>query len=176
MSNPEKHYCRVCGSELTDENWRKSCKAARNYICKTCQKKWQREYYTRNYYNNWYYRHRDEVLQDRKDDRKTWLKRNRDWKIRKRKKLIERLGSKCFFCGSKTRLHFHRKSGKGEHDRSVCFIAQHITEFVLICSRHHRAVHAIMDFFKMTWEEIVAQWQRVVGCKKLVAKDIHNSS
>ena len=59
------HNCRVCGDELTDENWHSSFQKNYNYICKECYREHRRLYYEAN---------KDKI----KETATKWIKNNPD--------------------------------------------------------------------------------------------------
>lgn len=81
----------------------------------------------------------------------------------KRKNLIEEsLGKNCFICGDDGRISFasHRKDGL-KHKKFSSSTLNEIQielqslEYVRLCYRCHKCVHWLMDYFNMSWNNIL---------------------
>ena len=81
--------CRVCGVELTDENWRKSYRENHDYICVNCRKVYSREYMRR-----YCQTHRDKVRESHRRYRETHRDKiretQRQYYMKNREKIIQR--------------------------------------------------------------------------------------
>lgn len=91
-------------------------------------------------------------------DREKRRAQERRWKRRQRKKGIELLGGKCFFCGKDddVRFIFHRKDGQSHRKWNVAvLVLKNPEEWVLVCAGMcHGATHFCMNHLGMSWEEI----------------------
>ena len=119
QGNKEVAKCRVCGVELTDENWYLCNKKKHVYICRSCAKQQGKQYYKthkkkkRQYGKQYRETHKEEIKQRNKRYLKTHGEeiRKRD-KLRSRIKkygitikqeleMLEKQENKCAICGKK---------------------------------------------------------------------------
>ena len=65
--------------------------------------------------------------------------------------------NRCFFCRvSKKRLVFHEKSGKPHPSKVAPFVLKNPDDFSLLCIPCHKAVHWVMKYLRLSWEEILS--------------------
>ena len=81
--------CKVCGAELTDENWRPSCKKNHDYRCIACIKQYQKQY-----------------RESHKEEKKQYQKqydRLRKYGITEQKfnEMLKQQNNRCAICGQK---------------------------------------------------------------------------
>lgn len=96
-----KRPCRFCGCELTDENWSPHNQQNRRYICRKCLNFQQRN-----------------VPSRRPEYR---YHRERKYRNRIRKEIIEMLGGKCVHCGMTDErcLQVDHINGNGHEERKI---------------------------------------------------------
>jgi len=81
------------------------------------------------------------------------------WRKNLNKEVDRLLGDSCRICKRDIKLASHKKDGK-EHDtsggtNSLQGVIKNPKDFVRLCYPCHKAVHWIMYYFNMTWEDIV---------------------
>ena len=62
------------------------------------------------------------------------------------------IGNKCFICNSKTNLNYHEIHGK-KHVARFSQILKNKENFICLCSKCHRKIHAYMRFYKLSKKE-----------------------
>ena len=83
----------------------------------------------------------------------------RKWRARKKAEAQSLVGNKCFFCGTERNLVFHEKQGrKHSSDSGVTagLVLKNPDAFAVVCKYPcHTGVHFCMEFFGISWEDIV---------------------
>ena len=143
-------YCRVCGVELTDENWWSSHKARHDCICITCRKQYMEQYdkqyrkfhkeEKRQYDKQRYETHKREHKQYRethkKERKQSNLKRLYNITLDQFNQMLKNQDNKCSICGKE-----FTKSN------SPCVDHNHKTKRVraLLCSNCNAAIGFLQD-------------------------------
>ena len=87
--------------------------------------------------------------------KKTRAKKYKMWKD----KVNSLLGTKCIICGSTSHLICHKKDGEKHHGYCGTLFVDAITnpnEFVRVCYGCHKGIHWSMQWFNMSWEQIIS--------------------
>ncbi|MCJ7425117.1 hypothetical protein MUP01_12755 [Candidatus Bathyarchaeota archaeon] len=74
---------------------------------------------------------------------------------RRYKRLMEKaallIGDQCFICDGKQKIVFHERNGVS-HYRGFRY-DKHVERFIPLCQRHHRMLHSLIAFTKLTLTE-----------------------
>lgn len=110
--------------------------------CPQCKKDYESKYRKTKEYRdgkNLYY----------SNNKKDVLKRNKDWRDKKKHQVEEILGIKCFFCPmtkNECKVNYHEIHGiKHPYAGSMKFkyILDHIKDFIPACEYCHKTIHAL---------------------------------
>ena len=117
--------------------------------------------------------HRKTARKYRAKNKEKTRKYNREYRKKQKEKAAALLGNTCFICKTFRALRYHKKDGE-EHKISYSLVIKNPQDFVRLCEFCHKAIHWLMKWFDMTWEEIV---EKVISLNKLeIVEEEHNRS
>ena len=98
-----------------------------------------------------YWKRHDQVLEYQRQ-------KSKEYRVKYRKLLYEKLGDKCYFCERKKNLVVHEKNGTNHQKRfdDARTIYKNLGkfDFVILCRMCHSKVHWIMKYTTLKWEDL----------------------
>lgn len=116
----DKLTCVECNVELTHKNWHESYRKTRHYICKECERKRQRKYYSEN---------KEKYRKYQREYARQYLLNVKGKKIRVNKRIYQ---EKCELCNEeKSRIEYHHwNDEKPENGLWLCFNCHRLAEVI----------------------------------------------
>ena len=127
------------------------------------QKRYEKRKESGYYQSEKYKKYLKKDKERRKQYQKEYLRKYRQ---RIREEADKIFGKKCYICDRERRLVFHKKDGeKHQHTLTALLALKNPEEYVKLCEWCHKAVHWLMEWFDMTWEDII---KKLIKKKKLL--------
>ena len=123
----------------------------------------------RQYQREYYQQHKDQILRNVKDYRKSNQRKIKHDKKIWREKLVckvnQILGIECVICGSTEKLFYHEIHGK-PHTNTMSYILKHIEDFTRLCQKCHINLHHLVNQTNIPIEVLLVKLRELVQtCK-----------